>query len=87
MVLDIGNPANPVQTASLDIGKSSQHHGESLSGDNKFFFVANNLDGTVTQINAAAGTVAKTLAVRAKPVTLATWGEEEGPSHSSGPLE
>jgi DNA-binding beta-propeller fold protein YncE len=58
-----------------------------LSGDNKLFFVANNLDGTVTQINAAEGTVAKTLTVRAKPVSVATWGEEEGPSHSFGPLE
>jgi hypothetical protein len=87
VVLDIGNPANPVQTASVDIGKSAQHHGEVLSGDNKLFFVANNLDGTVTQINAAEGTVAKTLTVRAKPVSVATWGEEEGPSHSFGPLE
>jgi hypothetical protein len=87
VVLDIGNPANPVQTASVDIGKSAQHHGESLSGDNKLFFVANNLDGTVTQINAAAGTVAKILTVRAKPNSVATWGEHEGPSHASGLLE
>jgi hypothetical protein len=86
-VLDISNPASPVQTASLDIGKSAQHHGETLSGDNRLFFVANNLDGTVTQINAAAGTVAKTLTVRAKPTSVATWGEDEGPSHAFGPLE
>jgi hypothetical protein len=87
MVLDITNPANPVQKASLDIGKSYRHHGEAISGDKKVFFVANNLDGTVSQINAAAGTVTKTLTVRANPSTVATWGEEEGPSQASGPLE
>jgi hypothetical protein len=87
VVLDITNPANPVQKASLDIGKSALHHGEAMSGDMKVFFVANNLDGTVSQIDAAAGKVTKTLTVRAKPNTLATWGEVEGPSHNTGPLE
>jgi hypothetical protein len=87
LILDITDPAKPVQKASLDIGKSAQHHGEALSGDKKVFFVANNLDGTVTQINAAAGTVAKTLTVRPKPISVATWGEDEGPSHPSGTLE
>jgi hypothetical protein len=87
LVLDIANPAHPVQTASLGIGKSAKQHGEAMSGDQKFFFVTNNLDGTVTQIDATSGKVAKTLAVRASPSTVATWGQDEGPSHAFGPLE
>lgn len=87
LVLDISDPANPVQTGALAVGKSLSHHGESLSGDGRHFFVANNLDGTVTQIDAATAQVSKTLTVRANPRTLATWGEEEGPSPATGPLE
>lgn len=87
LVLDITNPANPVQTASLNIGKSAKLHGITLSGDKKFLFVANNVDGTVTQINGATGTVVKTLTVGANPSVLATWGELEGPSLPMGPLE
>ncbi len=87
LVLDITDLANPIQIASLDIGKSRSHHGECLSGDDKYFFVANNLDGTVTQIDAAAGKVTKALTVRANPRTLATWHEHDGPSHHYGPLE
>lgn len=87
LVLDLADPANPVQTGALDIGKSRSHHGESLSGDGRYFFVANNLDGTVTQIDAGTAQVSKTLTVRANPRTVATWGEAEGPSPATGPLE
>jgi hypothetical protein len=87
LVLDLTDPANPVQISAVDIGQSRSHHGECLSGDNEFFFVANNLDGTVTQLNAVAGTVTKTLTVKANPRTVATWHEHEGPSHQTGPVE
>ena len=87
LVLDLTDPADPVQTGALDIGKSLSHHGETLSGDAKHFFVANNLDGTVTQIDAVLATVTGTLTVRANPRTLATWGQAEGPSPSTGPVE
>jgi hypothetical protein len=87
LVVDLTNPTNPVQTAALDIGKSRSHHGECLSGDDEFFFVANSLDGTVTQINPNSATVTKTLTVRANPRTVATWHEHEGPSHQTGPVD
>jgi hypothetical protein len=85
--LDLTDPANPVQMGALDIGKSRSHHGECLSGDGMFFFVANNLDGTVTQINGETGAVMKTLTTGANPRTVATWHGHEGPSHQSGPIE
>ncbi len=86
LVLDISDPAAPEQTGALGIGRSLSHHGEALSGDDAWFFVANNLDGTVTQIDAGAATVARTLTVGANPRTVATWGEAEGPGHLAGPL-
>jgi hypothetical protein len=87
LVLDITDPANPVQSPSLSIGKSNGLHGESMNGDKKLFFVSNNLDGTVAEVDAAAGTVIKTLTVRAAPRTIATWGDDEGPSETFGPIE
>jgi hypothetical protein len=86
LVLDISDPAAPEQTGALDIGRSLSHHGETLSGDDAWLFVANNLDGTVSQIDASAASVTRTLTVKPNPRTLATWGEAEGPSHLTGPL-
>jgi hypothetical protein len=58
-----------------------------LSGDGRFLFEADNLDGTVTQIDAEAGRVVKTIPVKANPKTLATWGQAEGPGRQTGPIE
>jgi DNA-binding beta-propeller fold protein YncE len=87
LVVDISDPANPVQKASIGLGTSTGYHGETLSGDGKYLFEADNLDGTVTQIDAASGAVVKTLNVKPKPATVATWGEIEGPGHQTGPVE
>jgi hypothetical protein len=85
LVLDVSDPAHPRQLASVGIGASVSHHADILSGDGKDVFVANNQDATVTHIDAGAGTVVRTLAVGANPKALASFGEEEGPSHQTGP--
>lgn len=87
LVFDISTPGNPVQLPSIPIGASNSYHGETLSGDGKYLFEANNMDGTVTQIDAATATVIKTFPVKAKPKYMATWGKVEGPSHQTGPIE
>lgn len=87
LVVDISDPADPAQSASLPIGTSTGYHGEVLSGDGRFLFEANNLDGTVTQIDAEAGQVVKAISVKANPKTLATWGKAQGPGRQTGPIE
>lgn len=84
IVVDITNPASPVQLLSIPTGASTSHAGDAMTGDDKFVFVANNIDGTVTQINVATRMVVKTITVRAKPQTIATYGSVEGPSHQTG---
>jgi hypothetical protein len=86
LFVDISDPTKPVQLPSVEVGTSTGYHGDSLSGDGKWLFVANNIDGTVTQIDTAKLEVAKTLKVKAKPVTLATFGSDEGPSFQTGPI-
>lgn len=87
VVVDISNPASPVQLASIPTGASTGHHGDALSGDGKWLFVADNVDNTVTQIDVAARAVAKTIPVRPTPQTLATFGSAEGPSAQTGPIQ
>jgi hypothetical protein len=58
-----------------------------LIGDGERYFVANNLDGTVTEIDCETHEVARTLRVRDRPAALATYQEHEGPGHQSGPIE
>jgi YVTN family beta-propeller protein len=87
LVVDLTDPANPVQSGALDIGRSRSHHDDILTGDGKWTLVTNNLENTVTVIDAALGTVAKTMTVTQGPATIATWHEHEGPSHQVGPLE
>jgi len=86
LVLDISDPAAPLQLPSIPVGTSSGYHGDSLSGDGRWLFVANNLDATVTQIDSASGDIVRTWTVEAKPEVLATYGTREGPSVQTGPL-
>lgn len=86
LVVDITDPANPVQRASVQTGASTGHHGDTVSGDGRFVFVTNNVDGTVTQIDTATNTVARTLTVRSGPQTVSTFGSAEGPSEQTGPI-
>jgi hypothetical protein len=86
LVLDISDPAHPVQLPSIPVGSSTSYHGDTLSGDGKWLFIANNLDGTVTQVDVASLTVTRTLTVQARPGVLATFGAAEGPSIQTGPI-
>ena len=87
MVVDISNPGDPKQLPSIAIGASNSYHGETLSGDGKYLFEANNMDATITQIDAATLLPVKTFPVKVKPKYMATWGQVEGPSHQTGPIE
>jgi YVTN family beta-propeller protein len=87
LVIDLTNPAAPVQKASIPVGASTSHHGDALTGDGKYLLVTNNVDGTVTQIDTATLTVVKTITVKAKPNSVATFGTVEGPSAQTGPIE
>lgn len=86
LVVDIANPALPVQIGAIGIGKSRSHHGEALAGDLEWLIVANNLDGTVSKINAVSGVLTSTITVKASPKTVTTWHEHKGPSIQTGPV-
>jgi hypothetical protein len=86
LVIDITNPAVPVQLPSIPVGASTGYHGDTLSGDGRWLFVANNMDGTVTQIDAGGLSVVRTWTVATKPEVLATYGTVEGPSIQTGPM-
>jgi hypothetical protein len=86
LVLDLTDPAAPVQLASIPVGTSTGYHGDTLSGDGRWLFIANNIDGTVTQVDVDSESVARTWTVEAKPEVLATFGSEEGPSVQTGPI-
>lgn len=86
VVFDTSDPARPVQLASVKTGRGSGHHGQTLTGDDKYLFVADNLDNTVTQIDVATLTVVRTLPVGEMPHWVATYGNLVGPSHQVGPV-
>jgi hypothetical protein len=86
LVLDITNPAAPLQLPSIAVGTSTGYHGDTLTGDGRSLFVANNVDGTVTQIDAASASVVRTWTVQEKPQVLATYGSSQGPSVQAGPI-
>ena len=55
-----------------------------LSGDGALLFVVNGNDNTVSQIDVSARNT-RAIAVKARPVQIATWGSAEGPSAQTGP--
>jgi len=87
LVLSLTAPEAPVQQASITVGASTGHHEDTISGDGKFLFVANNVDNTVTQIDVSTNTVIRTLPVRNGPRSVATFGTLEGPSYQTGPVK
>jgi hypothetical protein len=86
LIVDITDPTAPLQLSSIPVGASTGYHGDTLSGDGRWLFVANNVDGTVTQIDAASAAVVRTWTVAAEPAVLATYGSVEGPSMQTGPI-
>jgi hypothetical protein len=86
VVLNTSDPAHPVQLPSVGVGVHTSHSASALSGDGRWVFVVNTVDGTVSQIDAAASRVTHTFTVRIKPKTVATFGAAEGPSEQTGPI-
>lgn len=86
LVLDLSDPAHPVQKPSVTTGTGTGHRGETLSGDGKYLFVVNNVDGSVTQIDTATDGVVRTIKAPGAQV-VATFGSQEGPSHQTGPID
>jgi DNA-binding beta-propeller fold protein YncE len=86
LVLDLADPANPVQLSSIAVGSSTGHHGDALSGDGRWLFVANNADGSVSQIDVASLAVVRTFETAERPQTLGTFGATAGPSEQTGPI-
>jgi YVTN family beta-propeller protein len=87
LVLDLSDPSSPVQLPSIPVGTSTSDRATEISGDGKFLFVADPIDGTVTQIDVATRAVTRTLKVRDMPLMVATYGTAEGPSLQQGPIE
>jgi YVTN family beta-propeller protein len=86
LLLDVSDPTNPVLKPAIEVGQGTSHRADAVSGDGKYLFVTNNVDGTVSQIDVASGKVLRTLRTKDKPLTLATWGVKEGPSAQTGPV-
>lgn len=82
-VFDLTNPATPVQKASIEIGFGAHNH--ALSGDGKWLFVTNTVDATVSVVDVATLTEAKTIKVNADPRQLGSYGTVEGNSSQVGP--
>ncbi|MFL5272341.1 MAG: YncE family protein [Anaeromyxobacteraceae bacterium] len=79
LVLDVSDPANPVQKPSIDIGLSKGDNSDALSGDGKLLFVTNNAGSTVSAIDTATLQVVRTFTVPAgSPKVVATFGDAEG---------
>ncbi len=83
-VIDVSDPANPVQRPSIAIGRHSGHRAMAITGDGRYLYVANGSDSTVSELEISTNKV-KTLTTKGKPTSLATWGSAEGPSDQTGP--
>jgi YVTN family beta-propeller protein len=87
VVVDLTDPANPVQAPSIGVGVETGHSFQTLSGDGGHLFVVDSIDNTVTEVDVATRTAARTLTVAAMPRCAATYGDTEGPSHQTGPTQ
>lgn len=87
LILDVSEPESPTQLDSIQVGVHTSHSSATHSGDGKWLFVVHSVDDTVAQIDCDKQTLVKTLTVGASPVTVATYGTVEGPSHQTGPID
>jgi YVTN family beta-propeller protein len=81
LAFDVSAPESPQQLESIATGASQGHRGDAITGDDRYLFITNNLDGTVTQVDVQTRQVVRTLEVGDMPHWLATYGEKEGASH------
>jgi YVTN family beta-propeller protein len=86
LVVDISQPDAPAQRASIPVGASTGHHGDALSPEGRFLFIANNVDNTVSQIDTATNTVVRTFNVPTNPKTLSLFHSDVGPTEHVGPI-
>jgi YVTN family beta-propeller protein len=86
LVVDISDPAAPAQRASIPVGASTGHHGDALSPEGRFLFIANNVDNTVSQIDTTTNTVVRTFNVPVNPKTLSLFHADVGPTEHVGPI-
>jgi len=86
LVLDTSDPDAPVQLESIQVGVHTGHSASALSGDERWLFVVNTVDATVSQIDALSRSVVRTFEVGPNPKVVATFGTVEGPSHVTGPV-
>ncbi len=86
LVVDISQPAAPAQRTSIIVGASTGHHGDALSPDGRFLFIANNVDNTVSQIDTSTNTVVRSFNVPINPKTLSLFYAEVGPTEHVGPI-
>jgi YVTN family beta-propeller protein len=75
-----------VQLPSIPVGASTGQRGSAITADGKLLFVADSVDNTVTQIDVATLSVIKTIPVKTKPLQVATFGTDVGPSLQVGPV-
>jgi DNA-binding beta-propeller fold protein YncE len=87
LVLDLTDPAAPVQLPSIPMGLSTGHSSDALSGDGEQLFCVDSVDNTITQVDALRRAVVSTLPVGDQPKVVATYGSQEGPSEQNGPIE
>jgi YVTN family beta-propeller protein len=86
LVVDLSDPSKPAQLPSIQVGASTGQRGSAISGDGKWLFVADSVDGTVTQIDIMTLAVSRTLTVEAQPLQVSTFDPEAGPSLQVGPV-
>lgn len=86
VVVDVSDPANPVQLDSIQMGMSTGHSADALSGDSSRLFCVDAVDNTITEVDVFTRAVVRTLTVGAMPKVVATYGTDEGPSEQTGPV-
>ena len=87
LVIDTADPVAPVQLDSIQVGVHTSHSAGALSGDGSTLFVVNGIDGTVSQVDIESRAVTATRDVGDDPRVIATFGDDEGPSYQTGPVE
>jgi len=86
LVLELSQPASPVQRTSISVGGSLGSHAVALSSEGRSLFIANNVDNTLSQIDTTTNTVVSTLNVPTNAKTLSLFSSADGPSEHMGSI-
>ncbi|WP_224246989.1 YncE family protein [Hyalangium gracile] len=86
LVVDVSQPFSWVQRASIAVGESTGTHGDALSPDGRSLYVANNVDGTVSELDTGTLSVVRTLTLSVIARTMSLFSSEHGPSEHVGPI-